>query len=207
MAGHNSYQQGIINRYYEHRDTIALQKLSEIVSDLYLAEGGSAQKLWKNAAAALEKVVDKDDPRAKKIIASRDLSALARLIGELSTEARSAAKGKPADDGPIIGETPASRPAPPAAPTTQPAQPAPPTEAAAPTPEQLKSALKMFRKRVKLKRLDDESKLGRSPLSSGKKVGSFAIMAPREYPPAVWEELARQGKLKSAGGSFYELVE
>lgn len=207
MAGHSSYQQGIINRYYEHKDTIALQKLSEIVSDLYLAEGGGAQKLWKNAAASLEKLVDKDDPRAKKIIASRDLSALARLVGELSAGARATGKDKPADGGPIIGETPANPLAAPAAPSAQPAPATAPVEAAAPTHEQLKSALKMFRKRVKLKRLDDESKLGRSPLSSGKKAGSFAIMAPREYPPAVWEELARQGKLKSAGGSFYELVE
>jgi hypothetical protein len=34
-----------------------------------------------------------------------------------------------------------------------------------------------------------------------------AIMPPREFPKAVWDELVKQGKLKSAGGSFYELVE
>ena len=36
---YSRYQRGVIQRYYEHADTIALQKLSEIVSDLYLAEG------------------------------------------------------------------------------------------------------------------------------------------------------------------------
>lgn len=77
-----------------------------------------------------------------------------------------------------------------------------------PTPEQLKSALKAFRKRLKLTKLDDESRLNsRNPMSSGKKSEITAIMPPREFPAAVWEELVRQGKLKSAGGSFYELVE
>lgn len=75
-------------------------------------------------------------------------------------------------------------------------------------PEQLKRALKAFRKRLKLTRLDDESRLNsRNAMSAGRKSGVDAIMAPREYPPEVWQELARQGKLKHEGGSFYRLVE
>jgi len=68
--------------------------------------------------------------------------------------------------------------------------------------------MKAFRKRLKLTRLDEESKLGRmgNAMSGGKVSKIVAIMAPREYPAVVWEELARQGKLKSSGGSFYELV-
>lgn len=81
-------------------------------------------------------------------------------------------------------------------------------EALPPSPEQLKSAMKAFRKRLKLTKLDDESRLNsRNPMSSGKKSEISAIMPPREFPREVWEELVRQGKLKSAGGSFYELVE
>ncbi|TVQ52398.1 MAG: hypothetical protein EA377_10450 [Phycisphaerales bacterium] len=76
-----------------------------------------------------------------------------------------------------------------------------------PSSEELKSAMKKFRKRLKLKQLDDESKLGRSPLTSGKQAPKMAILAPREFPPAVWEELERQGKLRSRGGGFYELAE
>jgi hypothetical protein len=77
-----------------------------------------------------------------------------------------------------------------------------------PTPEQLKSALKAFRKRLKLTRLDDESRLNsRNPMSAGKKSEIAAILPPREFPPAVWQELARQGKLKDTGGGFYQLVE
>jgi hypothetical protein len=76
-----------------------------------------------------------------------------------------------------------------------------------PDADQLKRAMKAFRKRLKLTRLDDESKLGRSPMTGGRHSNVVAIMPPRDYPPAVWQELARQGKLRDAGGGFYELVE
>lgn len=77
-----------------------------------------------------------------------------------------------------------------------------------PTPEQLKSALKAFRKRLKLTRLDDESRLtSRNPMSAGKKSEIAAILPPREFPREVWQELARQGKLRDTGRGFYELVE
>ncbi len=76
------------------------------------------------------------------------------------------------------------------------------------SPETLKSALKAFRKRLKLTRLDAESKLGGGrPVTTGKSSGIVAIQPPSQYPSAVWQELAKQGKLKSSGGGFYELVE
>jgi hypothetical protein len=81
-------------------------------------------------------------------------------------------------------------------------KPAPPQ----PTKEELKLALKAFRKRLNLTRLDDESRLGYGPMTSGGKSGVVAITPPNQFPPAVWEELARQGKLKHAGGALYELV-
>ena len=50
------------------------------------------------------------------------------------------------------------------------------------TPEYLKKALKAFKKRLKLTRLDEESSLGGGPFSKGGGSGIFAIQAPREYP-------------------------
>ena len=67
--------------------------------------------------------------------------------------------------------------------------------------------MKAFRKRLKLTRLNEESKLGRNPLTSGKKSDVVAIMPPRQYADAVWQELIRRGRLKDAGNGFYELVE
>jgi len=77
---------------------------------------------------------------------------------------------------------------------------------AVPTPQDLKSALKAFKKRLKLTRLDAESNIAGGPLSSGRGSGIVAVTPPNQFPPEVWAELVRQGKLKKAGGGTYELV-
>jgi hypothetical protein len=56
MAKRSDYQDRIIRRYYENRDEIMLQKLGELVSDLYLAEGKARTKIWTRAAEALAKL-------------------------------------------------------------------------------------------------------------------------------------------------------
>lgn len=87
-----------------------------------------------------------------------------------------------------------------------------PAEAAAPPPadvpdaETCRRALRAFRKRSALSRLDEESRLGRSPLSKGAVPAAAAIIPPSEWPESVWRELARQGKLRCIGQGFYELT-
>ena len=76
-----------------------------------------------------------------------------------------------------------------------------------PTPEELKRAMKAFKKRLKLARLDDESSLGRGPMSSGKSSSIVAIMPPNQYPKAVWDELVARGRLKYAGQGLYQLAD
>ena len=80
-------------------------------------------------------------------------------------------------------------------------------EAAAARKEVLRLAMKAFRKRLKLTILDDESRLGRGPMSGGSKSSVIAITPPNQFPRDVWEELAEQGKLKRAGRGVYELTE
>ena len=77
------HQRGIVNRYYEHRDTIMAQKLSELVSDLYLAEGKKAEALWKRVETALNNTAA-DPKRIAAVVGERDLGALAELASELS---------------------------------------------------------------------------------------------------------------------------
>jgi len=84
-------------------------------------------------------------------------------------------------------------------------EPQPPSASGSPTPEELRNALKAFKKRLKLTRLDDESSLGRGPMSGGKSSGIVAIMPPNQYPRAVWDELVKQGRLKYAGQGLYQL--
>ncbi len=74
-----------------------------------------------------------------------------------------------------------------------------------PSPQELKAALKAFKKRLKLTQLDDQSRIGVGPMSSGRESGIVAITPPDQYPQAVWDELARQGKIKRVGSGMYEL--
>jgi hypothetical protein len=77
------------------------------------------------------------------------------------------------------------------------------TPAEAIAPEVLKAALKAYKKRLKLTQLDDASRIGRGPMSSGGGSSIAGITPPDQYPKAVWEELVRQGKLKRAGMGMY----
>ena len=76
------------------------------------------------------------------------------------------------------------------------------------SPEGLKRALKAFKKRLKLTRLDDESRLGYGPMSKGssRNTGIIGIAPPNQFPQAVWDELTRQGKLKHIGHGLYEMT-
>lgn len=71
--------------------------------------------------------------------------------------------------------------------------------------EVLKRALKAFRKSLKVTRLDAESSLGVGPMSSGRHSSIVGMRPPERYPAAVWEELARQGRLIAGKFGVYEL--
>ena len=82
MENYSKHQQGIIKRYYENIDQITWQKLSELVGDLYLAEGKKRDKLWQTAAGHMEKLTVPKD-RIDHILAKKDPAMLARLVEEL----------------------------------------------------------------------------------------------------------------------------
>lgn len=72
--------------------------------------------------------------------------------------------------------------------------------------EELKRALTAFKKRLKLTRLDQESRLGGGrPTTSGKKSDIAAIIPPNQFPREVWKELAARKQIKDMGGGFYTL--
>ena len=80
------------------------------------------------------------------------------------------------------------------------------TPSGPPSPGELKGALKAFKKRLKVMRLDRESGKIAGPLSTGKSSGIIAITPPSQFRTEIWEELVRQGKLKYEGHGTYELV-
>ena len=79
------HQQGIIKRYYSNQDGIQLQRLAELVTDLYLAEGKKKEKLWKSIATTMEKLeVPKE--RAAHLMKTADPALVAKLVQELQSK-------------------------------------------------------------------------------------------------------------------------
>ena len=56
MAERSKFQQKVIKNYYENREAIALQRVQELVTELYLTEGKKREKHWKSVASHLEKL-------------------------------------------------------------------------------------------------------------------------------------------------------
>ena len=75
--------------------------------------------------------------------------------------------------------------------------------AAPPSPEVLKSAFNAFKKRLKLTQLDDASRIGHGPMSTGQGSGIMGITPPDQFPREVWEALVKQGKLRHVGHGLY----
>jgi len=71
--------------------------------------------------------------------------------------------------------------------------------------EVLKRAMKAFRKRLKIVRLDSESSVGGGPTSSGRESSIIGVRAPDQYPQEVWDELVRQKRLVESTDDIYEL--
>lgn len=72
MPNHSKYQQKMIKNYYNNREAISLQRLQELVTELFLAEGKKRETQWKRIEGHLDKLGlkperiaylrEKDDP-------------------------------------------------------------------------------------------------------------------------------------------------
>jgi hypothetical protein len=79
---YSKFQQRIIKNYYENRDAISLQRLSELVTELYLAEGKARERQWKYIIRALEKLRLPEE-RIEHLRKKDDPRLLANLVEEL----------------------------------------------------------------------------------------------------------------------------
>jgi hypothetical protein len=85
MADFTPYQQKIIKRYYDNAETLSLQRLAELVGELYLAEGKKTERLWKQAASHMQKL--KLPPtRIDHLVKQANPQLLANLISELQAK-------------------------------------------------------------------------------------------------------------------------
>lgn len=169
--------------------------LNELASADPAVEPKALGAKWKDLHALLKKAPC-DQMRLARFIAERNVDSMRELLEVI------AKAPPPAPRTPLGGVPGAGAPAP-----RQSLQPQIMVRAEKPTPQQLKTALAAFKKRLKLTRLDQESRLGRSPLTGGAKSTVVAILPPNLYPKTYWEELEKQGQIRNTGGGFYELVE
>ncbi|TWT38580.1 hypothetical protein [Blastopirellula retiformator] len=78
----SKHQQNIIRNYYENRDSIAIQKLQENITELYLAEGKKRATVWKRVIGHLEKL---KVPKAQidHLVAKDDATLVAKYLEKL----------------------------------------------------------------------------------------------------------------------------
>ncbi len=88
-----------------------------------------------------------------------------------------------------------------------PRAPAPSTGSGAFSEDDKAAAMRAFKKRLKVMRLSDESRLGGRYTSGGRSSKIDAIEPPDAFPPAMWKALAEAGQLKYTGQGFYALPE
>jgi hypothetical protein len=72
MAKRSNYQDRVIRNYYQNREAIAVQRLQELITELYLSEGKKRERHWKTIAthlaalgikpAQIEHLVKADNP-------------------------------------------------------------------------------------------------------------------------------------------------
>jgi sensor domain CHASE-containing protein len=82
---YSKHQQNIIKNYYENRENIAIQRVQELVTELYLSEGKKRKTQWER----LEKHLLKLDVKQETIDALRekdDPQLVAKLAERLGKE-------------------------------------------------------------------------------------------------------------------------
>lgn len=196
--------------------TAAIAALKQHITDIGTDQRpGWLAEHWKGVHNVLKKT-GFDQMRVGRIVAARDIAQLNTLIEELA----SGGGRKPERKGPRPMVTPeavaalnaALHPAPvngaPSAP------PEPIRTLQRPDPAQkpvipedtLHSAMKAFKKRMKLTQLNEDSKLSNRALTGGSHTQVAAIQPPNNFPREVWDALADRGNLKRDSLGFYKFL-
>lgn len=99
---YSEYQKKIIRRFYDNRDQVDEQKLAELVTNLYLAEGKKQAKLWEQAQDMLTRL-GVPASRIEHVMKSGDAAQLAEVVQDMqrgTIRLTPPAKEKPGADAP-----------------------------------------------------------------------------------------------------------
>ena len=79
---YSAFQQKVIKRYYDNKDQIDEQRLSELVTNLYLAPPKKQAKMWESAEELMTRM--KLPPsRIAHVMETKDAAVLAKVVEEL----------------------------------------------------------------------------------------------------------------------------
>jgi len=83
MSDHTPYQQKVIGRYYDNFESIKLQRLSELCTEVWLAEGKKKDRLWTQVGEILV-ALKVPQSRIDHVMAKKEPALLPDLVTELS---------------------------------------------------------------------------------------------------------------------------
>jgi len=78
-------QKKIINRYYDNLDTLQLQRLAQLVGELYLSEGKKRERTWKQVGECLEKL-GLAQSRVDHLMQQRKPELVAEVVKEMEAK-------------------------------------------------------------------------------------------------------------------------
>ena len=82
MKDYSNYQKKVIGRYYDNREQADNQRLSELVTNLYLAEGKKRAKFWETAEEIMRRL-KVPESRIAHVLSTDDPAILAEVVNDL----------------------------------------------------------------------------------------------------------------------------
>ncbi|MEJ7593622.1 MAG: hypothetical protein WKF77_18950 [Planctomycetaceae bacterium] len=79
---YSAFQQKVIKRYYDNKDQIDEQRLSELVTNLYLAPPRKQAKMWESAEELMTRM-KLPASRIAHVMETKDAAVLAKVVEEL----------------------------------------------------------------------------------------------------------------------------
>jgi len=81
---YSDYQKKVIKRFYDNREQVDEQRLAELVTNLYLAEGKRRAKMWETAREIMTRM-KVPASRIEHIMTTGDPAILAEVVKEVQS--------------------------------------------------------------------------------------------------------------------------
>lgn len=88
MAKRTKFQERAIRNFYDNREAISVQRLQELVTDLYLTEGKKQERAWESIANHLQ-TLKVPQQRIDHLMQKRDPKLVAELVQQLFAKSAS----------------------------------------------------------------------------------------------------------------------